>query len=84
MYLDWQARSLSHPLKFSAVLGRLDSRSHVRFAHDLGERRAGAVEIDEGVRGAREALRPLVVHLRGVFLHVQARNADLTFLAPAT
>ena len=49
-------------------------RTHVRLADDLGQRHAGAIQIDRGsVGGVGKAL---VQALAGVFFQVQAGDAD--------
>ena len=57
---------------------RLLGRADVGLAHELHERRAGAVEVDERVGGAGEAALGAadVDHLAGVLFEVDARDAD--------
>jgi hypothetical protein len=65
-------------LKPGEVLVRFRGRSHVRFADDLGEGHARAVQIDGGLRGSIS--EALVQTLARVFFQVQAGDADF-FLA---
>ena len=54
-------------------------RAHVRLGNDLDQRRAAPVVVNVALRGG---VREAFVHvLRGVFFHVQARDAD-AFAAP--
>ena len=54
-------------------------RSHVRFADDLGQGHAGAVQIDRGLGGS--VGEALVQTLARVFFQVQAGNADFLLVA---
>ena len=58
-------------LERAQIGARLRGRAHVRLAHDLDERHAGAIEVD-----GRDAGIAIVHRLAGVFLHVHARDAD--------
>ena len=58
-------------LQLAQVGARLFRCAHIRFADDLHQRHARAVEIDEGQR------RMLVVHrLAGILLQMQPRHAN--------
>ena len=62
---------------------RLLGRAQIRLGHQLDKRRAGAVVVDEAVRGAGDAALAAadVHHLAGVLLHVDARDAHVCHVA---